>query len=330
MKVREYDVVVVGAGIAGLTAALYATRQGLKTLVVGADLGGQLLLVSEIQNFPGFKSIRGFELIRRVEEQARSYGAEIIFDEVVEVRREKDFFVIRGRSGEYRGLAVILACGKAPKELGIPGERELRGRGVSYCVVCDAPLFKGRVVALISWGYHGVENAATLSNYAKKVYWIFPSEKPYEDEELVASVLSKGNIELIPNSTPLAIKGEKRVETLVVRDKEKGEIRELKVDGVFVEVGYEAKTGFLRGVVKLNEKGEVIVDREGRTSTPGIFAAGDVTDVPYKQAVIAAGMGAMAALSAYSYVMKLKGRKVRIVSDWKHLKPKEGGLSLRL
>ncbi|RLF06118.1 MAG: thioredoxin reductase [Thermoprotei archaeon] len=330
MREREYDVVIVGAGIAGLTAALYATRQGLKTLVVGADLGGQLLLAPEIQNFPGFKSIRGFELIRRVEEQAKSYGAEIVFDEVIEVRREEGGFVVRGRNGEYRCLAVILACGKAPKELGIPGEKELRGRGVSYCVVCDAPLFKGRVVALISWGYHGVENASTLSNYAKKVYWIFPSEKPYEDDDLVASVLARGNVELVPNSTPLAIRGKRRVEALIVKDRRSGEVRELRLDGVFIEVGYEAKTSFLKGVVELNERGEVVVDREGRTSVPGIFAAGDVTDMPYKQAVIAAGMGATAALSAYSYVMRLRGKRVRVVSDWKHLKPREGGLSLRL
>jgi len=329
MEQEVYDVLVVGAGIAGLTAALYAVRQGLRTLVVGADLGGQLLLAAEIQNYPGFESVRGFELIKRVEAQARAFGAEIVFDEITELRREGAIFVARGLSGEYRALSVILACGKAPRELGIPGERELKGRGVSYCVVCDAPLFKGRTVALVGWGYHGLESAGVLASHAKRVYWVFPGEKPYEDEEAVQALLARGNVELVPRTQPVAIKGEKRVEALIVRDRATGEERVLQVDGVFVEIGYEAKTEFLRGFVQLNERGEVVVDRECRTSQPGVFAAGDVTDIPYKQAVIAAGMGAIAALSAYRYVMELKGRRVAAISDWRHVE-KRGGAQLAL
>lgn len=331
MEQEVYDVLIVGAGIAGLTAALYAARQGLRTLVVGADLGGQLLMASEIQNFPGFESVRGFELIQRVEAQARAYGAEIVFDEIAEVGREGNVFVAKGLNGEYRALSLILACGKAPKELGVPGERELKGRGVSYCVVCDAPLFRGRTVALVSWGYHGLENANTLAGHARKVYWVFPGEKPYEDEDAVQALLARGNVELVPRAQPVAIKGERRVEALVVRDRVSGEERELKVDGVFVEIGYEPKTEFLKGFVQLNEKGEVVVDKECRTSQPGVFAAGDVTDIPYKQAVISAGMGAIAALSAYRYVMELKGRRVAAVSDWRHIERRRGGqLALRL
>jgi thioredoxin reductase (NADPH) len=324
-----YDVLVVGAGIAGLTAALYSVRQGLKTLVVGADLGGQLLLAPEIQNFPGFESIRGFELIKRVEAQARAFGAEIVFDEISQLRKEGNLFVAKGLGGEYKALSVILACGKAPRELGVSGEKELKGRGVSYCVVCDAPLFRGRTVALVGWGYHGLENAGVLASHAKKVYWVFPGEKPYEDEAAVQALLARGNVELVPRAQPAAIKGEKRVEALVVRDKATGGERVLQVDGVFVEIGYEAKTGFLKGFVQLNERGEVVVDREGRTSQPGVFAAGDVTDIPYKQAVIAAGMGAIAALSAYRYVMEIRGKRVAAVSDWRHVE-KKGGTQLSL
>lgn len=325
---RAYDVVIVGAGIAGLTAALYASRQGLKTLVVGADLGGQLLMAPEIQNFPGFESIRGFELIERIESQARLYGAEVIFDEVLGLHREGNFFVVKCSSGEFKGLALILACGKAPKELGIFGEKELRGKGVSYCVVCDAPLFKGKDVALVSWGQHGFEAANMLASHARRVYWVFPGEKPYEDEDAVKALLSRGNVELVPRAKPLAVKGERKVEALMVELVSGGK-RELPVDGVFVEVGYEPRTGFLKGFVELNEKGEVVVDKECKSSTPGVFAAGDVTDLPYKQAVIAAGMGAMAALSAYKYVMELKGKKVASIGDWRHFK-RGGSLTLKL
>lgn len=333
----RYDVIVVGAGIAGLTAALYAARQGLNTLVVSSDLGGQLLLTNEIQNYPGFKSISGLELIKRVEEQARSYGAKIVFDTVTAVEERDGRFAVKTvMGGELEADALILAFGKSPKELGVPGEDRLKGRGVSYCVVCDAPLYRGRRVALVGWGHHNYENIMVLKKYASKVYWVFPGEKPLQDEALLEEALRDGKVELVPRSEPVEVRGEKRVEALVVRDKATGATRVLEVDGVFVEIGYVTRTEFLRGFVELNEKGEIIVDQKGRTSRPGVFAAGDVTEMPYKQAVIAAGMGACAALSAYSYVMEKRGRRVAVVADWKHLdtgekeeKPK-GGLFLKL
>lgn len=330
METEVYDVIVVGGGIAGLTAALYAVRQGLRTLVVSADIGGQLLMAPEIQNYPGLERVRGFELAQRAEAQARAFGTEITFDEVQEVRREGQVFAVHTLNSEYRALSIILACGKAPRELGVPGEKELKGRGVSYCVVCDAPLYRGKTVALVGWGYHGWESVNVLSEYAAKVYWVFPAKEPHEDEEAVKSVMAKGNVELVPRAKPVAVRGEKHVEGLVVRNVDSGEERLLRVDGVFVEVGYEPKTGFLRGFVELNEKGEVVVDKECKTSQPGVFAAGDVTDLPFKQAVISAGMGAIAALSAYRYVMELKGKKTVALSDWRHIKTSRGGLTLKL
>ncbi len=332
----RYDVIVVGAGIAGLTAALYAARQGLNTLVVSSDLGGQLLLTNEIQNYPGFKSISGLELIKRVEEQARSYGAKIVFDTVTGVEERDGVFAVKTvMGGELEAEALVLAFGKSPKELGVPGEERLKGRGVSYCVICDAPLYRGRRVALVGWGHHNYENVMVLKKYASKVYWVFPGEKPIQDEALLEEVLRDGKVELVPRAEPVEVRGEKRVEALVVRDKATGEVRVLEVDGVFVEIGYVTRTEFLRGFVELNEKGEIIVDQKCRASRPGIFAAGDVTEMPYKQAVIAAGMGACAALSAYSYVMEKRGRRVALVADWKHLdtgekEEKEGGLFLKL
>ncbi|QOJ78574.1 FAD-dependent oxidoreductase [Infirmifilum lucidum] len=331
----RYDVVIVGAGIAGLTAALYAARQRLSTLVISADLGGQLLLTSEIQNFPGFMSISGLELIRKVEEQARAYGAHIIFDEVVGIEEKDGVFYVKTAVGNvFEAEAVILAFGKSPREMGVPGEREFKGRGVSYCVICDAPLYRGKTVALVGWGLHNYENVIRLRDYASKVYWVFPGEKPLEDEELLQEALSKGNVELVANSTPAEVRGSRKVEALVVKNKNTSELRTLQVDGVFVEMGYVTRTEFLKGFVELNENGEIIVDRECRTSRPGVFAAGDVAGMPHKQAVIAAGMGACAALSAYAYIMSKRGKKVASVSDWRHLEipgKKEGkGLVLKI
>jgi thioredoxin reductase (NADPH) len=333
---KKYDVIIVGAGIAGLTAALYAARQKLSTLVISADLGGQLLLTNEIQNFPGFMSISGLELIRKVEEQAKTYGAEILFDEVTSIAEQENFFTVKTASGnEFQAEAVVLAFGKSPKEMGVPGEKELKGKGVSYCVICDAPLYRGKKVVLVGWGLHNYENIVRLRDYASKVYWVFPGEKPLEEEELLQEAMSKGNVELVPYSEPVEVKGDKRVQALVVRNKKTGELKTLEVDGVFVEMGYVTKTDFLKGLVQLNEKGEVVVDKMCRTSKPGIFAAGDVSEMPHKQAVIAAGMGACAALSAYAYVMEKRGRKVGQVADWRHVeipgKRKEGaGLSIKL
>lgn len=335
MSEQKFDIIVVGAGIAGLTAALYTARQRLSTLVISADLGGQLLLTEEIQNFPGFVSIRGFDLIKRVEEQVRLYGAKIVFDEVTAVEEvEGGFKVATSTGAAYYCDALILAFGKSPKEMGGPGEKELKGRGVSYCVICDAPLYKGKRVALVGWGAHNYENAIRLRDYAAKVYWVFPGEKPLEDE-LLAEVVSKGNVELVPYSMPAEVKGSKRVEGLVVKNLKTGELRTLEVDGVFVEMGYVTRTEFLRGFVELNENGEIVVDKLCRTSRPGVFAAGDVAGMPYKQAVIAAGMGACAALSAYAYIMEKRGRRVSLTADWRHVelpkeKREEKGLSLRL
>lgn len=333
---KKYDIIIVGAGIAGLTAALYAARQKLSTLVISADLGGQLLLTNEIQNFPGFMSISGLELIRKVEEQAKTYGAEILFDEVTSIAEQENLFTVKTASGnEFQAEAVVLAFGKSPKEMGVPGEKELKGRGVSYCVICDAPLYRGKKVVLVGWGLHNYENIVRLRDYASKVYWVFPGEKPLEEEELLNEAMSKGNVELVPFSEPVKVKGDKRVQALVVRNKKTGELKTLEVDGVFVEMGYVTKTDFLKGLVQLNEKGEIVVDKMCRTSKPGIFAAGDVSEMPHKQAVIAAGMGACAALSAYAYVMEKRGRKVGQVADWRHVeipgKRKEGaGLSIKL
>ena len=315
-----YDVIIIGAGIAGLTAALYSARQGLKTLVVTTDIGGQLLLTPEIQNYPGFISISGYELIRRIEEQVKSYPVEIRFEKVIGVKEDNGVFQVKTSSREYYSKTVILAFGKTPERMGIPGEERLVGKGVSYCVICDAPLFKDKSVALVSMGYRGVELASLLKKYASKVYWVVPLKSVGVSSEVLKDVLSDKKVELLINYEPREVRGETVVRGLVVENKEDGSLRELKVDGVFVELGYKTQTEFLKDFVKLNNKGEVVIDNLCKTSRPGVFAAGDVAELPYKQAIISAGMGATAALSAYNYILSLSGKKGKVVYDWKHVK----------
>ncbi|MCL7387978.1 MAG: FAD-dependent oxidoreductase [Thaumarchaeota archaeon] len=310
-----YDIIIVGGGAAGLTAALYATRQGLKTLVVAKDIGGQLTLASQIENYPGIKAIAGLELAQSIKEQAEEFGAEFVYDEAIGISQLDNAFRISTKvSGDYDALAVILAFGKTPRSLGVPGEDGLVGRGVSYCAICDAPLFRGKKVAVVGWGEHAFKAVKVLRAYGNKVYIIHRGEAKLTDEELVRESESM-NVVYMPNSVVLEIKGDTRVRSIVLKNAKTGEEGELEVDGVFVEMGYTAKTDWMKGFVQLNENGEIVTDKLGMTSRPGVFAAGDVTDILYKQAVIAAAQGAIAALSAYNYVQRLRGLPTK-KSDW--------------
>ncbi len=315
-EVSLYDVVIVGGASAGLTAALYSSRQGLKTLVVTKDLGGQALLTSEIHNYPGHENIGGFELISKFKEQARSFGAEILYDEVVEIERRDEFFRVKTPTKSFLSCTLILAFGKTPKDLGIPGEQELKGRGVSYCAICDGSLFKDRKVAVVGSADPALDAALILSNIASRVYVIHSLDRLLGSDETLQTLKAKSNVEFFPNSTVLRINGSTKVESLNILDSERKEEKTMPIDGIFIELGYIAKTDFVEDLVQLNGRKEIITNKDGSTSQPGVFAAGDVTDTPYKQVVISAGQGAIAALSAYNYLQKLKGRPA-IRADWK-------------
>ncbi len=319
-----YDVVVVGGSAAGLTAALYTARQGLRTLVLTKDIGGQMLLTNDIQNYPGFDSIGGFDLATKFKDQAELYGAEFVYEEVVSLEEHDECpglcYRVRTTGGEYHTPAVILAFGKTPKDLGVPGEETLKGRGVSYCAVCDGPLFRGKTVAVVGSGDQALEAVNYLANIASAIYLIHSHEKPIGSEEMVKQVLALPSVISIANSKAVALKGGPKLERIVVANAETGETKEVEADGLFIEIGYVAKTEFLRDFVRLNTRNEVEIDREGMTSRAGIFAAGDVTETPYKQAVISAGQGCAAALSAYNYVQRMRG-KTAARSDWRAIKP---------
>ena len=311
-----YDVIIVGAGAAGLTAAIYTCRKKLKTLILSIDVGGQTNLTSHIENYPGTGPMHGIELMQRFQNEAIGFGAEIVMGKANKVDKIENGFRIGLANGEtYDCKALILAYGKVPKSLGIEGEEKFLGRGVSTCVTCDAPLYKNRNVIVIGGGNSAVEGALELATIAKKVYLVHRRDSFRADEITVEKLKKNSNIELALNSIPTKVNGDKNVEGLEIENIATKERKEFKVEGVFIEIGYVVDTSFVQHLVKVNERREIIVDERGNTSCPGIFAAGDITPVPYKQTVIAAGDGSKAALECYRW---LTGGKGATVLDWTH------------
>jgi thioredoxin reductase (NADPH) len=311
-----YDVIIVGAGAAGLTAAIYAGRRLLKTLVISFDIGGQMLLTEQIENYPGYLDKSGPKLMKIFEEQARKFGAEIIIGYVSRIEKVNDHFKVISNVGEFETKTVIVAGGSVPRKLNVPGEDKLLGRGVSTCVTCDAPFAKNKVVAVVGGGNSSLEGAEVLSKFANKVYLIHRRDSFRADELTVERVKTLKNVEFILNTIVTEIKGDEKVECILIKNVKTGEIKELKVDMVFVEIGREININYVKHLVKTDELNQIIINKACETSCPGIFAAGDVTDVPYKQTVTAAGLGAVAALSAYNYIAKKEGKSL-VKTDWK-------------
>ncbi|MEM4282063.1 MAG: FAD-dependent oxidoreductase [Candidatus Woesearchaeota archaeon] len=310
----DYDVIVIGGGAAGLTAALYTSRKQLKTAIISIDIGGQTNLTSHIENYPGVDPQPGPKLMQKFFENARSFGAELIFGKVVRVDKEVgNTFLVKLDGGKsFSSRAVILAYGKVPRKLGIPGEEKFLGKGLSTCVTCDAPLFRGKDVAVIGGGNSAVEGAIELASIAKKVYIVHRRDSYKADEISVQKMRKLGNVVEVLNSQPVEIKGDQFVSGLVVENVQSKERKELAVNGVFSEIGYVSDVSAVAHLVKLNEQNEVVIDERCRTSVPGVFAAGDITQVPYKQTVIAAGEGAKAALEAHRWLTGAKSIGV----DW--------------
>jgi len=302
-----YDVIVVGAGPAGLTAALTCVRAGLKVQVIGKVTGGQAAEAPLIENYPGFKSITGMELMKLFSEQVESLGVSMLNDEVTKIEQVNEVFEVKTSfSGRFKCRSVILAIGAEPKKLGVKGEEEFYGRGVSYCATCDGPLFKGKEVAVVGGGIPALNAALYLSSLAKTVYLIHERSRFSGFKTLIDRVHERSNIVKKLNTTVIEIGGKIFVEWVRIKNVKSGEEEEIKVSGVFIEVGKKVDSDFLKGFVELDNKGQIVIDSLCRTSRIGVFAAGDATTIPYKQVIIAAGEGAKAAMSAYDY---LRGTK---------------------
>lgn len=298
-----YDLIIIGCGPAGMTAAVYAARKQMKMLMLTEEFGGQPMWTREIENYMGYQYITGPELMSKFEEQTRKYPVEIKYEKVTGLRKQPDgSFNTLTESGEYASKTVIIASGKRPRRLNIPGEEEFTGRGVSYCATCDGPLFAGKTVAVVGGGNSAVQAAIELGNVAEKVYLVARNDY-IADPIVIERMKQAANIIELQGYESVAITGKDIVEKYDVRHNQTREEKSISLQGVFVEVGLMPNSEYLDSIVDKNQYGEVLVNCRAETKTAGLFAAGDVTDGPDKQIVIAAGDGSKAALGAYDYLL---------------------------
>jgi len=301
----EYDVIIVGAGIAGCTAAIYASRQGLKTLLIDrVGVGGNLLVTHLIENYPGFPSISGLEFAEKLKLQLEKFNVPLVYGEVVGVELMGDggFSVEVDFRGRYTSKSLIIATGTRHGKLGIPGEDEFLGRGVSYCATCDGFFYKGKVVGVIGGGNSAATYVNYLSNICGRVYWIHRRREFRAEPYLQRLALSRGNVEVLTPYRPIEFRGVLKLEEMVLENVEDNSVLRLRVDGVFISVGQRPNIEPFRNLpLKFTDEGYILVDERMRTNVRGLCAAGDVTGIEM-QYVVAAGQGAIAALTISRYL----------------------------
>ncbi len=302
------DLVIIGAGPAGLTAGLYAARARLRTLIIENMVpGGQVLLTDRVENYPGFpEGISGFDLIDRMKRQAEDFGTTIINQKVSNLDLASEKKVVLTDKGRIESRALILACGATSRKLGIDGEQILTGKGVSYCATCDGPFYRDQVVAVVGGGDTAVQEAIFLTKFASKVYLIHRRDELRAVKLLQDRAMHERKIECVWNTVPVKIEGETGVESLAVKNVITGEVNYLPVQGVFVFIGFVPNNDLVKGMLDLDEKGFVLTDEKMETSVPGVFAAGDVRSKLLRQISTAVGDGATAAFAAEKYLEGLR------------------------
>ena len=302
------DLIIIGAGPAGMTAAIYAARRKIKFLILSMDIGGQMSWSSEVDNYPGIPDMTGIELTKKFNEHMKDYDIKTKNEEVLKLEKRGKICIVKTKKNVYESKAVIITSGKKPRKLNVPGEEEFHGKGISYCAACDAPLYKDKNVVVVGGGNAGMEAALFLSKYAKKVYILEIQEKLMGELYLKDRVLNEKKIAIITFAKVKEILADKFVNGL--KYEYEGKEKVLKVEGVFVEIGLITEANFTN--VKKNKWNEIMIFRstltheENMTSIPGIFAAGDCTDIPAKQIIAAAGEGCEAALASFDYINKWK------------------------
>ncbi|MDR6199884.1 thioredoxin reductase (NADPH) [Microbacterium sp. SORGH_AS428] len=305
------QLIIIGSGPAGYTAAIYAARANLKPLVIASsvEVGGELMNTTEVENFPGFpEGIQGPELMTKMEEQARKFGAEILYQDVTELDLSGPVKRVQLGSGAVEeAAAVIFATGSAYRKIGLPKEEHLSGRGVSWCATCDGFFFRERTIAVVGGGDSAMEEATFLTRFATKVYVIHRRDELRASKIMQERAIANEKIEFVWNSEVVDILGDEAVTGVVLKDTVDGSTRELELQGVFVAIGNDPRTKLVHGQLDLTPEGTIWVDgRSSRTSMPGVFAAGDVIDPTYRQAVTAAASGTIAALDAEHFLAALE------------------------
>lgn len=314
MKPKEFDLIIIGAGGAGLAAAMYGARLGLKTLCLGSShgtelpLGGVITTTNVVENYPGFIRLTGTELADKIREHAESYELVTLKEEkVTDVKQDKNIFNVITENSTYEGKTIIFATGTKWRKLDVPGSKEFENKGIAYCALCDAPLFKNKIVAVIGGADSSAKDALVLAEHAKKVFIIYRGDKIRPEPINYERIMTHKKIEVINNTNVIEVKGKQFVEKVILDKVYKGS-KKLELQGVFVAIGHIIISDLAKKIgVKTNEKGEIILDHKtSETNLPGVFAAGDVTDKPFKQLITGVADGCTAAFSAYEYVSKNK------------------------
>jgi thioredoxin reductase (NADPH) len=300
-----YDVVIIGSGPAGLTAGIYCGRAGLKGVIItGIPWGGQIAYAPQVENFPGFpEGIKGFDLISRIKKQAEKFGIIFIEDEAVEIQNKKSPFRIKLKTGKtINGKTIIIATGRSPRKLGIDGEDRFLGRGISYCATCDGPLYKNKVIGVVGGGDSALSEAIFLADIASKVYIIHRRDQFRGANYLADIIYKRKNIEIKWNKIVVEIFGKHRLEEVVLEDTVDQKREKIKMDGIFIAIGSEPNTAWLKKTIQIDENGYIVVKEDVKTSIDGIFAAGEVVANGYNQAITSAADGCKAGIKAQQWL----------------------------
>ena len=301
---KHYKVVIIGSGPAGLTAAIYAARANLNPLVIaGLTYGGQLMLTTEVENYPGFpKGIMGPDLMQNFIQQAERFGAQMVYEDAIKVDSSQRPFKIHTGQNEYTADSVILTTGASSIWLGVPGEEKFRGKGVSSCATCDGFFFKDREIIVIGGGDSAMEEASYLTKFASSVTIIHRRDTFRASKIMQERVLNNPKIKVVYDTEVIEFLGAEKLSAVKMRNTKTGEISEMNIEGAFVAIGHKPNTDIFKGQIDLDEKGYIVPIDNTKTRIPGVFVAGDVRDHRYRQAITAAGMGAMAALDAEKFL----------------------------
>lgn len=302
-----YDLIIIGGGPAGVTAGIYAARKKLNTLLLTENIGGQILETWEIENYPGFLNETGASLAQKFTKHLEKFKVIIKNEKVTSINKANtQRFQIKTVQNTYASKALILAMGKIPRRLNIPGEEKFKSKGVTYCATCDGPLFQNKIVAVVGGGNAGLETIIQMEKIAAQVYLLEKNKECQGDPLLLEKVKAQAKTQMMLGAEIVEIYGEDFVQGIKIKNRQTNKMQDLKLNGIFIEIGNMPNTALTKNLVDLDAENRIKIDKFNATSTKGIFACGDVTDIPYDQIVIAAGEGAKAAISTFNYLAKVK------------------------